>query len=157
MYSFFEYNYFPVANYVYAYPLNVPSGKAKSRRLPINKLPFRITDITATGANQFTAINFFFDGDGKDTVYRTPVKDTANARLIEGLSGYHSYVRLVDIQFNGKTFTWKPLLNLPTGYWGYNWEGIAAYKEGYFLMNDKYTPAKPYASTLLYLELGSKH
>jgi len=32
-----------------------------------------------------------------------------------------------------------------------NWEGIAAYKGGYFIINDKYTPARPYRTTLLYL------
>ena len=156
MYSFFEYNYFPTANYVYAYSVNTTANKGKPQRIPINKLPFRITDITATSPNRFTAINYFFEGEGKDTVYRTPANDVANTPLIKDASGYHSYVRLIDIQFNSKSFTWKPLLDLPTQYMGYNWEGIAAYKGGYFLINDKYTPAKPYASTLLFLELEGK-
>ena len=37
---------------------------------------------------------------------------------------------------------------------GYNWEGIAAYKAGYFIINDKYTPSRPYRTTLLYLQSG---
>jgi hypothetical protein len=37
-------------------------------------------------------------------------------------------------------------------YMSYNWEAIAAYKDGYFIMNDKYTAARPYSSVLLYVK-----
>jgi hypothetical protein len=153
IYGFFEYNYFAKANYVYAYPISKKPKAARLAKLPIQRLPFRITDITAVSVNHFTAINYFFKGEGEDTVYRTQEKDAAT-RLIKDSSGYRNYVRLIDVFFNGKGFTWKPLLELPINYMSYNWEGIAAYKNGYFLMNDKYTPARPYTSTLLFLEVG---
>ena len=41
---------------------------------------------------------------------------------------------------------------MPSIYEGYNWEGIDAYKKGYFLVNDKYTATKPYYSALMYLK-----
>ncbi len=50
------------------------------------------------------------------------------------------------------SFTWKTLWEFPAAYNSYNWEGIVTYKKGYFIINDKYTAARPYYSTLLYLE-----
>lgn len=148
IYAFYEYNYFET-NYAYCYRSSLNPNSKDS--LPLDKLPFRITDITPVGNNHFTAINFFYKGAGGDTVYRVPPTDTFNDTLIEAQGAYHDYVRLIDIEFSHNHFSWKPLWTFPKSYTGYNWEGIAAYKNGYFIINDKYTPARPYASVLLYL------
>ena len=153
-FAFFEFNYFHKYNDVCRISPWSFTNHGKHNSLPISKLPFRITDITKTGKYKFTGINYFYKGDGADTVYRVPKSDTLNDHLIRESSGYHSYCRLIDVKYNPSSFkfTWKPLWELPTAYWSYNWEGIAAYKEGYFIINDKYTSARPYSSVLLYLK-----
>lgn len=147
LYSFFEYDYFDDQNYVYRYniALNIKDS------VKIASLPFRITDITQKSSNHFTAINYFYKGTGDDEVYRLTPNDASN-KFIKDSSGYKNYVRLIDIKITGKKIKWKTLYELPVAYMSYNWEGIAAYKNGYFIINDKYTPAKPYSSVLLYLE-----
>jgi len=85
-------------------------------------------------------------------VYRTPAADTANARLITDKDGFRNYCRLIDVRRQGNALTWKPLWVFPPAYNGYNWEGLAAYNGGYFVINDKYTPAKPYHTRLVYLQ-----
>ena len=149
VFAFYEFNYFD-QNYVYCYQPSL-DGKSKDS-LPIDKLPFRITDITSTGNNHFTAINFFYKGEGGDTIYRVPASDTINNSLITHGDNYHDFCRLIDIEFNKNHFSWKPIWTVPPEYTGFNWEGIAAYDNGYFLMNDKYTLKRPYYSALLYIK-----
>lgn len=150
LFTFYEYNYFDNKNEVYSYDTSL--SKATGRHYPIQKLPFRITDVTPAGNHHYTAINYFYKGDGEDTVYRVPSTDKVNYSLIQDSDKYYNYCRLIDIYFDGKRFTWKPLWQFPQEYMGYNWEGIAADANGYYIINDKYTPARPYASVLLYLE-----
>lgn len=150
LFTFYEYNYFDNKNEVYSYDATL--NKATRKSYPVQKLPFRITDITPAGNHHYTAINYFYKGEGEDTVYRVPSTDKANYSLIQDSGKYHNYCRLIDIYYNGKKFTWKPLWQFPAEYMGYNWEGIAADTNGYYIINDKYTPARPYASVLLYLE-----
>ncbi|TGE23704.1 hypothetical protein E5K00_00385 [Hymenobacter aquaticus] len=150
LFGFFEYNYF--AGGSYAYQLPVKGGPGAGKALPIEPLPFRLTDITRTGRRRFTAINYFFQGGGEEAVYRTPDTDPANTGLIKSGTTYQSYCRLVTLRRRGRHFRWQPLADLPPRYMNYNWEGIAAYQNGYFLLNDKYTPARPYSSVLLYVQ-----
>ncbi len=152
LFSFFEFNYFPGSNNVNMTQLK-SFRKLNTTTFPIKKIPFRITDITSTGKNKFTGINFFYEGGGKDEVYRTPANETQNNSFIKDSSGYHSNCRLVSIKYKNGSFSWKPIWDLPREFRSYNWEGIAAYKSGYFLINDKYTMLKPYSSILLYLFL----
>jgi len=151
LFAFFEFNYFPSQNYAYEFAGAAGRGKNPPRPVPFSPLPFRITDMTATGSNHFTAINYFFKGEGDDTVYRTPATD-ANTKLIADNGVFKNYCRLIDVELKGNAFSWKPLWEFPVPYMSYNWEGIAAYKGGYFIINDKYTPARPYRTTLLYLQ-----
>ena len=150
--AFFEYNYFPGANYAYAFDRARLPRASVPRPVPLARLPFRITDLTPTGGGHFTGINFFFKGDGGDAVYRVPATDAENTRLTTDAAGFKNYARLLDITLTSKGLTWKPLWEFPALYNGYNWEGIAAYKKGYFVLNDKYTPSRPYRTTLLYLQ-----
>lgn len=109
LFAFFEFNSFPGSNYAYELDrVHVLSASKPSKRR-FDKLPFRITDITATSENHFTAINFFFKGGGEDTIYRTPASDLANAKLIQDKSGYKNYSRLLDIELKSNNFTWRPL------------------------------------------------
>ncbi|MGI4863189.1 MAG: hypothetical protein ACRYFZ_04650 [Janthinobacterium lividum] len=150
--AFFEYNYFSGPNYVYEFDRPHLRASSAPRKLNLAKVPFRITDLTPTSSQHFTAINFFFKGEGGDAVYRTPASETDNARLITDASGFKNYCRLIDVTRTDNSFTWKPLWEFPDQYKGYNWEGIAAYKQGYFIINDKYTPSRPYQTKLLYLQ-----
>jgi hypothetical protein len=151
-FAFFEYNYFPSGNFGYRITkTSAPNPEIKKVKFR-KQLPFRITDVTRTGKNQFTAINYFYSGDINENAYRPSAHDTKSNKLVKTNSGYRSYCRLVKIKFTGKRFKWKPLFEFPEKYWPYNWEGIAAYKEGYFIMNDKYTPKPPFRSTLLYFK-----
>lgn len=152
LFAFFEYNFFPTKNYVYEFKSPRLRSTSPTRPLPFAKLPFRITDITAMGDRHFTAINYFFKGDGEDAVYRTPATDSSHAKIITDQGAFKNYCRLIDIEFKGSSFSWKPIWDFPEQYKGYNWEGLAAYKNGYFIINDKYTPARPYKTTLLYLQ-----
>ncbi|MFN0083568.1 MAG: hypothetical protein ACKVOM_13750 [Ferruginibacter sp.] len=148
--AFFEFNYF--TNYNLVNYINVWSFQSgKSHSFNIARLPFRITDITKTKGNKFTAINYFYKGEGGDEIYRLPDENDKNNRLIKDTFGYKNYCRLVKIKYDHNSFSWQPLWEFPKEYRSYNWEGIAAYKKGYFVVNDKYTPARPYKSLLLYL------
>ncbi|MGI4835209.1 MAG: hypothetical protein ACRYFK_17280 [Janthinobacterium lividum] len=154
LFAFFEYNYFSGGNYAYELDKQHLSSSLLGKPA-VDKVPFRVTDITATGGKRFVGINYFFKGDGGDAVYRPPAAETANAALIVDKtdeSGYKNYCRLITIELKDGKFSWQPLWELPEQYRSYNWEGIAAYKSGYFLINDKYTPSKPYQTTLLYLQ-----
>ncbi|NML63865.1 hypothetical protein HHL22_01475 [Hymenobacter sp. RP-2-7] len=155
LYAFFEYNYFPTANSVYELNERRLSNYSPLGQQPIAKVPFRVTDLTPAGGDRFVGINYFFKGDGGDAVYRTPASETANAALIvdkADKSGYKNYCRLITIELKNNQFSWQPLWEFPEQYRSYNWEGIAAYQGGYFIINDKYSPSKPYQTTLLYLQ-----
>ncbi len=147
--AFFEYNYFD-KNYVYS--LKKSLTKPKPDSLLFDNLPFRITDITSSGNNHYTAINYFYKGGDEDTIYRVPATDNFNYTLIHTQGKFTDYCRLVDIEYSNKKFHWNTLWEFPKNYFGYNWEGIATYNNGYFMINDKYTPNKPYSSTLLYVQ-----
>jgi hypothetical protein len=150
--AFFEYNYFLESNYAYEFDRSRLRAGSTPRPLALAKMPFRLTDLTATGRDHYTGINFFFKGEGGDAVYRPPTTDIANNRLITDQQGYQNYCRLVELTRTGTSFSWRPLWEFLAPYNGYNWEGLAAYKEGYFVINDKYTPSRPYQTTLLYLQ-----
>ncbi|KUG09590.1 hypothetical protein [Solirubrum puertoriconensis] len=142
----FEYNYFGHDNYGFELP-QAANAADVPRYVPMARLPFRITDMVHLGRNRFAAINYFYSGDD-DRVYR-PASTDANIRLVQQGSTYKNYCRLITLQYKRNRITWKPLFELPAEYMTYNWEGIAAYRGGYFLINDKYGPSNQ--STLLYL------
>lgn len=152
LYTFYEYNYFPSSNYVRVLDKFSFTGNQCQHFFPIQKLPFRITDITATGGNRFTALNFFFKGDGEDAVYRPDAGDSLNNSLVRLNGSYKSYARLVSLLITDTGIRWEPLWEFPENLQGHNWEGIAAYRNGYFVMNDKYTTTRPNRTVLLYLE-----
>ncbi len=138
----FEYNYLPHNNYALAL------RQRTIRPVALPPLPFRVTDLEPTGRRRFTAINYFFNGPS-ERVYRMAAPDP-NARLIQDSTGrYQHYSRLISLRYKRHGINWKPLLTIPVEYQTYNWEGLAAYKRGYFLINDKYGPSGQ--STLLYL------
>ena len=150
--AFFEYNSFPGQNYAAEVALGGRPGPGAPGKVALAPLPFRLTDLTAVGKNRYTALNFFFKGEGGDTIYRPLAGDQPNDRLVRDQSGYKNYARLLSLELKDNRLTWQPLWEFPARYRGYNWEGIAAYRGGYFVVNDKYTPARPYETVLLYLQ-----
>lgn len=151
-FAFYEYNYFPQGNFAKVLDKFSLINNNCQHYFPMQALPFRITDITPKGNHHFTAINFFYKGDGADAVYRPASNDTINNKLVLKNGQYNNYCRLVDVHIQEDKITWQPIWELPEKYQGHNWECIAAYKKGYFLMNDKYTTVRPNQSTLLYLK-----
>lgn len=148
IYCFYEYNYFDTNN-VYTFDTAL---RPQSKQLAaIDRIPFRITDICMTGAHDATAINFFYKGGGNDTIYR-PQPSDINYKLVHDDNGFKSYQRLIHIHFGKDKITYEPIGDLPETYQAYNWEGIAVFNKGYLLINDKYTPAKPYKTELILLQ-----
>ncbi|RPD46840.1 hypothetical protein DNI29_11810 [Hymenobacter sediminis] len=143
----FEYNYFTHDNYAFRLSTAATTPDIP-RYVPVARLPFRVTDLVHEGKNRFTAINYFYNGND-DSVYRTPDQDP-NTRFIRNGSSYQNYCRLISVRYKRDKVSWKPLFELPREYMTYNWEGLAAYQGGYFLINDKYGPSNQ--STLLYLQ-----
>ncbi|UOQ52537.1 hypothetical protein [Hymenobacter cellulosivorans] len=148
--ALFEYNSFPAGNFAYPFDKLRAGSISPGKPVGIQPLPFRITDVTATRKNRFTALNYFFRGDD-DQAYR-PAQTDPNTALVKPGDAYRSYCRLIELRYRGNTYHWQPLAEFPAEYMTYNWEGIAAYKRGYFVINDKYTPQKPYRSTLLFVQ-----
>ena len=141
----FEYNSFPQGNFALALPST--TATATPRRVPLPPVPFRVTDLVRKGKNRFTAINYFYNGPD-DSVYR-PKPTDPNTRLIRQDSSYQNYCRLISLRYKRHALRWETLFELPREYMTYNWEGLAAHRGGYFLINDKYGPSNQ--STLLYL------
>ncbi len=75
LFTFFEYNYFKKKNEVKKLSHWSFHNNGKAHTFSMQKLPFRITDITQTAAKHFTAINYFYKGEGADTIYRLPASD----------------------------------------------------------------------------------
>ncbi len=149
LYAFFEYNYFKDGNYVIQADLSLGNGGLQ--RIAIEKIPFRITDVSWDKKEDcYWAINYFYQGGGDDAVYRVP-KEDPNYHLMYTDKELRSYCRIVKIKKENNQFTYQTLADLPQSYWAYNWEGLARYKNGFFIINDKYTPKRPYASELLYI------
>lgn len=146
--AFYEYNYFPEKSFAYTFSTTLNQMEKDS--VKIKSLPFRITDITQKKGKHFVAINYFYKGSRADEVYRVAENDPNYHYTVQN-GKIESFARLVKIKIGRKNIKWSSLGNLPKQYWAYNWEGIAAYKKGYFVMNDKYTPAKPYKTTLLFV------
>jgi hypothetical protein len=149
-YAFYEFNYFSDRNEMLVLDKFSFMGNSCTHSMPFQKLPFRITDITGKSNNHFTALNYFYKGGGADTVYRIPPTDADYNRTVNDSSQFVSYARLINVELKSNGFIWKPIWEFPKKYHLYNWEGIAAFKNGYFVINDKYS-AKPNKTTLLYL------
>ncbi|MFA6151448.1 MAG: hypothetical protein WC716_09020 [Chitinophagaceae bacterium] len=147
--TLFEFNGFSRGNNAAVFDKK-PGKQINSIRLA-DAIPFRLTDISAGGHNHYTGINYFYKGAGRDAIYRPAADDTFNNRLVKTSSGYQNYCRLIDLEIKGDVIRWQSLWEFPEQYLGYNWEGIALYKKGYFIINDRYTPAKPYHTKLIYL------
>ncbi|MBX0292068.1 hypothetical protein K3G63_16585 [Hymenobacter sp. HSC-4F20] len=143
----FEYNYFSHDNFAFQLPAAAATPDVP-HYVSVARLPFRLTDMVHTGKNRFTAINYFYNG-AEDSVYRSPAPDP-NTRFIRSGTTYQNYCRLISLKYKGNNVSWKPLVELPKEYMTYNWEGLAAYHGGYFLINDKYGPSNQ--STLLFLQ-----
>lgn len=149
LYCFFEYNSFPNGSFVYIVDPSLKNAPIDS--VSISDLPFRITDATQTSAGTATAINFFYKGDGDDAVYR-PAETSTSYKLVHDSAGYFNYSRLISLDLSKEKIGYNVIAEIPSQYWSYNWEGIAAYKGGYFIINDKYTDKRPYRSVLLYVK-----
>lgn len=149
LYCFFEYNKFSKGSFVYLVDPLLKNSNIDS--MPIADLPFRITDVALADSSSATAINYFYKGEGGDTVYR-PAGNDSSFKLVHDSSGYFNYSRLIHINVSSNRISWSVIAEMPSQFWSYNWEGLAAYKNGFFIINDKYTEKRPYKSVLLYVK-----
>jgi hypothetical protein len=150
LHIFFEYNYFEGNNYVYSYNLKLDPASKDSAI--INPMPFRMSDVYYEGKGQYVGINTFYKGGGKDTINRPRANDSVANTIVLGKSGYRNYSRLVSLVDNGKSFKWETFCELPAKWAdGFNWEGVAPFNGGYLIVNDKFTPARPYYSALVFV------
>jgi hypothetical protein len=148
LFAVFEYNTFPGGNFAYIIDTAF-TGKMDS--VSIDPVPYRITDMSFTLPAHAAAINYFYSGGGRDSEFR-PSRDEPWYAQVTDSSGFFSYSRLLDLHFSKNKTTWSVIGEMPKQYWQYNWEGIAAYKNGYFLINDKYTTNRPYQSVLVFVK-----
>jgi len=131
---FFEFNDLYTASVAV---VNILNGETSWK--PLARLAFRLTDVTWTANNKLTAINYFYAGGGCDTIYQ-PEKHSADYRLAtDNEYKFKNLCRLIELEQTETGFNWNPVFNFPAPYHLFNWEGIAAYKESYFLINDRYT------------------
>lgn len=149
LFAVFEYNYFSKENQLVV--VNKDLEPATLEYKTIAKIPFRITDISDTKGG-FYAINYFFNGGGGDAVYRID-KHEKDYNTIFADGKWKSYARIVKLIDRKDSFSYESIIDLPEKYWAYNWEGLAMYKKGFFILNDKYTPKRPYQSILLYMDI----
>lgn len=150
MILFYEYNSFSDGNHGFGFQYPLLSQKKLQFPL-VPGIPFRLTDITQTAAHQYTGINYFYKGAGADTLYRPIPNDIKQLQLVNDDLGYHNYCRLISIEIKDNKLSWQSLWEFPKDYQSYNWEGIASYKKGYYIINDRYTSKKPYRSNLIFI------
>ena len=148
LYAVFEYNNFPGGSYIY-----ITNGSLKGTldSIKVDPVPFRISDISFINKHYAAAINYFYNGSGGDADYR-PAREESAYSLVTNNSEFYSYNRLIDLDFSKSPVSWSVVGEMPKTYWQYNWEGLAAYKKGYFLINDKFTGERPFRTVLLFVK-----
>lgn len=130
---FFEYNGFDTMPDTTAIGYEVNTGMNSVEKFAVPSLPFRLTDVTIDNTGDVYGINFYWGGEFDR--YLSFPEDSLNALakfsqipLKEDASEY--YGRIVRLRNNewtgvGDLFSTK-----------INWEGIAAYNNGFFLISD---------------------
>lgn len=130
---FFEYNGFDTAPDTTAIGYEVNTNMSSATKFAVPVLPFRLTDITMTNTGDIYGINFYWGGEYKQ--YLSFAADNLQASekfpglsLKEDTNEY--FGRIVRLRNNewtgvGDLFSTK-----------INWEGIAAYYNGFFLIAD---------------------
>lgn len=135
LYAFFEYNYFSGENKVAVMDLNLNQSSLTFNK--IAKTPYRITDVSYdTESMQLFGLNYFFKGDA---AYQLNSADSHYSEIFSN-GGYHSFNQIITLQMTCDGFKTKVLGVLPSGYQGFNYEGLAKYGNGFFIINDKFTP-----------------
>lgn len=147
--AFYEYNNFTKGNY--AYTISREPKKATMDSVSLQALPFRLTDVAHWKGKRYVGTNFFYKGDD-DKDYRPGADQPVADALVKKDGKYQSYSRLISLKMNGRKITWRVLNELPPDYWGYNWEAVAAWRGGFFMLNDKYTPTKIAESKLVFIK-----
>ena len=97
--------------------------------LELQILPKRVEEIIPQ------SIIFIKEG-GEDEIYTLPDANDKNNRLIKDTAGCKNYCRQ-KIKFHHSSFSQEQFWELPTDLSNYNREGIAEYKKGSFIVNDR--------------------
>lgn len=149
LYALFEYNQFE-RNHA----LMVRPSTGRLRKIQLSrKLPFRTTDITFWKNNNFIGINYFFPLK-EEFIYTENLSD-AEENLIRSKDGtLRSFARLTLLKISKNRLQVVRYIDLPEELWTSNWEGIARFKNGVFLVNDKFVKEGGRETQLIYLTLN---
>lgn len=146
LYAFFEYNGFPEN-----FALEIRPGGNSAERLPVRrKISFRLTDAAVWKNRTLLGVNYFFPLKA-EAVYQKdlPGKDR---ELITGPDGgLKPFARLAVLKVKRWGVKLKRFISLPEEYWTSNWEGIARFRKGVLLVNDKFTRDGKHESQLVYV------
>ena len=119
VYLFYEANGVVAAPFAYSLSHDLKSVD----RVPMEPVPYRITDMTALRGAKAWALNSFWVGDGK----KLKVERSSNLGRIIELEWTPSGIRRT-----GRS------IGLNSGGVSYNWEGIAAFEGGFVVITDAY-------------------
>jgi hypothetical protein len=143
---YFEYN--GLEKPPMGYGVNLSLSKVDT--LQMAPVLFRITDITTDNSGDVYALNFYWGGEYRNYIEKSEA-NTAAARQMKN----------VNIPLREDTlFTFMRILKLQDGDWNIaylatdvkqNWEGIAWYKEGFFIVSDDNGGANGLKTALWYI------
>ncbi len=136
--AFYEYNRDSAT--AFAYIINADNCIIE-RRVQFEKpLYLRLTDITYTGHGTFAGINYYYHGDGT-TYLSTPEHYAIAEKIIGRDPKTTNYASIIQLSLSGNHITHRPLKSISHA--NDNWEGIARFGKGYFMIIDGKPPGKP--------------
>lgn len=150
LFAFYEFNGF---NNNYAYKISV----ARSSRAPVrvDKIPFRLTDMTRWKGRRTVAINYFFPLKA-EAIYQEGLAGEDSVWIHSSNGSLRPFARLVVCRIGRKRVKIEKSYAMPEKYWTSNWEGIARYRNGLLLVNDKFTKGGKPESQLIFVSLKSE-
>lgn len=148
LYALFEYNQFKKN---YALVLRPSTGRIRKIQLD-RKVPFRTTDITTWRGKNFLGINYFFPLK-EEFIYTENLTDEEENLIRSKDGNLRSFARLSLFKKDKNRLRVVRYIELPEELWTSNWEGIARFKNGVFLVNDKFIKAGGRETQLIYLTL----
>lgn len=151
LYAFFEYNGLPEN---FAYRITIGEEYAAEQVPLAKRIPFRLTDAAGWRKNVIVGVNYFFPLKA-EAIYQQDLNRREEASIRKG-GALHPFARLAVMKVGRKKIKLKRFIAVPEVWWTSNWEGIARYKGGVLMVNDKFTRNGGRESQLLFLDFKGK-